>query len=621
MPEQLAVLARALRLAGATDSAEVAVARLLGALRGRDRWLLVFDNAEDPPAVARLLPGGSGGRVLVTSRNPDWHGVAVPIEIQVFSRPESVRLLGTRRPDLGRTEAERIAAAVGDLPLAIDQAAALLADTGLAATEYLALLDRRPEEVYAHELGGAYPVSVAAGWAAAFDLLAEHTAAQQLLALLGWLGPEPVPRTLVTQHPDVLPEPLATAVADPLAFASLTRLLHRRGLARIGANSLHLHRVPATLLRARTETDLLHCDGWPAIAVRLLAAAAPTAVWNNPPVWSTWRALLPHVLAATSSDRPLGNVAQQLSCLLDTTAAYLQTRGEPGQALLLLQKAHALDCARLGDDDPTTLISVNNLANAYLAVGDYRTARELHQDTYDRRRRVLGEDAPATSRSAVNLATALAGLGDYEQARVLQQGTFERRRRLLGARHLATLNSASNLATTLVHLGEFEQARVLHQEMLDCYQDALGSDHPDTLRSADNLATSLAQLGHHEKARLLHQETHGRRTRVLGENHPDTLRTADNLAMALSRLGRHEEALTLHRDTFEKYRRVLGRDHPDSLRSADNLATTLVRAGDYEQAQTLQRDTLDRRRRVLGEDHPDTHRSVENLAITRARLG
>ena len=45
-------------------------------------------------------------------------------------------------------------------------------------------------------------------------------------------------------------------------------------------------------------------------------------------------------------------------------------------------------------------------------MGRYAEARDLDQDTLDRRRRVLGEDHPDTLSSANNLATDLRELGE-----------------------------------------------------------------------------------------------------------------------------------------------------------------------------------------------------------------
>ena len=55
IPDQMAGLARALDLAPTEAPVEVGMARLAGALPERERWLLVFDNAEHPDALARFL--------------------------------------------------------------------------------------------------------------------------------------------------------------------------------------------------------------------------------------------------------------------------------------------------------------------------------------------------------------------------------------------------------------------------------------------------------------------------------------------------------------------------------------------------------------------------------------
>ncbi|MDQ0605325.1 hypothetical protein QF037_009670 [Streptomyces canus] len=125
IPDQLAALAARIGAApGGTVPVE-AVQLLLGELRTRSRWLLVFDNAEEPDALAAFLPGGSG-HVLITSRNPHWNSYAVPLDVDTLSRTESVALLRAQGAVLTDADADDIAATLDDLPLALAQGAALL---------------------------------------------------------------------------------------------------------------------------------------------------------------------------------------------------------------------------------------------------------------------------------------------------------------------------------------------------------------------------------------------------------------------------------------------------------------------------------------------------------------
>ena len=275
IPDRLAELAQALRLAEPTEATKVALSRLLGALQERDRWLMIYDNAEAPRVLAPFLPGGAG-HVMITSRHPDWQELAVPVPVDVFDPGESISLLCEHVPQLSEEEAARIAQALDHLPLALTQAAAYLHDTGLSARDYLQLVTRRASSIMTQGMPETYPLSLAASLGLACERLgAEEPAALALLRLAAELAPEPIPFTLFTTHPDLLPPPLRAAVADPVAFTGLTRLLRHRALARMSPDSLQLHRLVQAILREHpisSSTD----DDLSTLALRLLRETVPT---------------------------------------------------------------------------------------------------------------------------------------------------------------------------------------------------------------------------------------------------------------------------------------------------------------------------------------------------------
>ncbi len=576
---RMAELARALRVASGTEPVTVAVVRLLGTLQERDRWLLIFDNAEDPAALARYLPRG-GGRVLITSRNPGWRELAGSMGVEVLDRDESIILLRRHAPQLTDGEAERVAEALGDLPLALAQAGAYLADSAIDVAGYLALLAERTTELLAQGASATHPVSLAASVQLALDrLAAQSPAARVLLTLAAYLAPEPIPLTLFTAHVAVLPGSLATMVADPLAFAELTRLLRRRGLAHVESATLVLHRLLAAILRAQPHQQ----QDLPAVAVRLLRAAVPDDPWDNPPAWPVWRQLLPHVLVATDPHRILAGVEEDVDWLLHRAATYLHTRGEPATARPLYERALDLRRSRLGADHPLTMKLAHNLALGLWMLGRFEPARRLAEDTLTRRRRVLGNDHPDTLISAGNLTFILWTLEKYEPGCQLGEDTLTRCRRVLGDDHPHTLQLAAGLALNLGALGHHERACQLAEDALTRCRQAVGDDHPLTLRLADSLSPNLRALGQHERALRLGEDTLTRMRRVLGDDHPNTLLSAYGFADYLRELGQYERARQLAEETHTRCRRILGDDHPLTVLSARSLAAVLADLSDHDQ--------------------------------------
>ncbi len=207
--DQVASLGLALGCIPSGAGNEAVRAAVLAELRQRGRWLLIFDNAEAPADVTPWLPGG-GGHVLITSREHGWDEVAAPIEVDVLTRAESIEMFQRRFPGLTAIDADRLAAELGDLPLAIAQAAGFIADTGTAASQYLDLLQIRAGQLLDRGAPGSYPRSLAAATVLIADRLAGHDpAAAELASLCAFLAPEPIPEWVFTGADGVLPAELA----------------------------------------------------------------------------------------------------------------------------------------------------------------------------------------------------------------------------------------------------------------------------------------------------------------------------------------------------------------------------------------------------------------------------
>ena len=605
--EQFAALGAQLRCVQGETGTEAVRAAVLAELRGRGQWLLVFDNAENPDDLTDWLPGG-GGHVLITSRERGWAGIAVPVEVDVLARAESAAILRGGADGLTEADADLLAEALGDLPLAVAQAAGYLTETGMSAKSYLQLLQTRAGQILDQGRPVSYPRSLAAATQLTVEKLArDDPAAAELASLCAFLAPEPIPAGLFPAAAAELPSALAARAADPLAWHQTLGHMTRQSLGRIDRRGLQLHRLTQAILRDRLTPG--QAAATRACTEAILAASNPGDP-SHPSTWPQWAQLMPHLLAADLA----ATANPGLRLVACDACSYLMARGDARSSHDLASHLYQQWRDRLGDDDSHTLSAAQRLAWALRGIRHYTAARELGEDTLARRRRVLGDDHPDTLTSASNLAAYLYALSEVQAARELDEDTLARRRRVLGDDHPDTLISASNLAAYLSDLGEVQAARELDEDTLARRRRVLGDDHPNTLTSAYNLALNLSDVGEVQAARELNEDTLARRRRVLGDDHPNTLTSANNLALNLSDLGEVQAARELDEDTLARRRRVLGDDHPDTLISANNLALNLSDLGEVQAARELDEDTLARRRRVLGDDHPDTLTSASNLA-------
>jgi hypothetical protein len=367
----LAELARHLGVDVLADQGDMVV-ELFSKLRGRGRWLLVYDNAGQAENLTPLLPPGGGGHLLVTSRTPAWRRVTVPLALKVLERAESVTFL-CRRTQTDKASADALAELLGDLPLALEEAAAYLEETQVGLGAYLRLAHERMSELFGLEQPTRDEQRVATTWSVALDRVrVEAPAAEALLDLCAFFARDDIPRELPGRFPERLPHPLAQAAADPLAYNDAMRALGRYSLATVTPTAVAVHRLVQAVVRARLDNPSQR--RWAGIAVGLLYESFPDRSWEAS-TWPTCQRLLPHVLAATEHAERLGVADEEAGVLLDRVSDYLRGRGQPRQARPIAEGALAITMAALGPDDPATGDRHDTLGRILRDLGDLRGAR------------------------------------------------------------------------------------------------------------------------------------------------------------------------------------------------------------------------------------------------------
>jgi tetratricopeptide (TPR) repeat protein len=526
IPGRLAQLARRLGLPE-LESLEEQVGVVFDALSQQDRWLLVYDNAQMPADLAGLRPPAGSGHLLVTSRNPAWGGVAATVGVDVLPRAQAVGFLAARTGSSDQATLERLAGALGDLPLALEQAAAYLEETGAAPAEYLGLLGDRAKELFALGRPATTEQTIATTWRVSLERLrAEAPAAEELLTVWAFLAPDDLPRALLTDHAGLLPDRLAAAVADRLGFQQTLGTLRRYSLATLTPETVGVHRLVQAVVRHALDSD--HTRVGAAAAVGLVLAGFPDQA-EDFEAWPMTARLLPHALAVTDHAQALGVDPIATAGLLHQAGRYLWSRAEYTQAKALHQRALSIREAEFGPDHPDTAHSLDNLAAVLVDQGDLDDARALFERAFSIRETRLGADHPDTAHSLTNLASVLVDQGDLDGAIPLYERALSIRETRVGADHPDTAHTLHNLANALATQGDLDGARTLQERALAIRETHLGADHPWTATVLNDLGVILRGQGDLHGARTLFERALSIHEARLGADHPETVTSRRNL--------------------------------------------------------------------------------------------
>jgi tetratricopeptide (TPR) repeat protein len=421
-------------------------------LEMHSRWLLVFDNAQDPQSLKPYLPHGGGGHVIITSRNPAWGNLARPMVVSKFERSESIEFLFKRTGQGDRKAAGDLAEALGDLPLALEQAGAYMETTAKPLADYLKAFQERRLVVLAKGEPSDYPETVATTWNISFQAVQEdYPVASELLRLFSYLAPDDIPLTYLVKGSRQLPDSMASVLQNEDGRDTAIAALRRYSLITISGDTISVHRLVQTV--TREAMALQEQKEWAGTAVKLLNDVFPKDHIDNVKIWPECSILLPHILAATGYAEKLSMEPEATGRLLNESGLYLQTLGRFVEARSVIEKALKIDEKVYGPDHPTVAIRVNNLGGVLQALGELQEAR-----IYFERAIKIGETA-------------------------------------YGPDHPNVAIRANNLGMVLRDMGELQEARIYLERALDICQTAYGPDHPNVARNVNNLGMVLRRHG------------------------------------------------------------------------------------------------------------------------------
>jgi tetratricopeptide (TPR) repeat protein len=513
------------------------------ALNARSDWLLIFDNASGPADLDDYIPITRQGHVLITSRNPSWRGTAEPQPLRGLRRDDSLALLNkrTRKKDPD-PHAEKLAAALDDLPLALDQAASLMEMTGMSYADYLTGY----ENEWGRMLGirravRDYPDSIAMTWEMSYQRLRQESrGAAELLNLCAFLSPDEIQRQVLRNVAYTAPEPLASTLNNLLELDEAISALRQFALIESHEKAISIHRAVASMTRDRLQPHEL--EQWAQVAL-----TAVSSMFNfdshDLGTWQKCSQLLPHALAVTAHTESYGVAAETTATLLNDVGRYLHKRAQLNEARSVLERSLNMHRRLHGADHPRVAAVINNLGRVLADLGEndkamkqFKHAMAIDQGTY-------GHDDPKVATIVNNFAKSLFQSGDAATARKQFEWALSVYEQHYGVNHPKVAAVINNLGYIIRATGNPQEAIKHFDRALDLIETRYGQQHPHVATVYYNMGLTHRDLKEYAAARERLEKALTIDESVFGASHPNVIRDLDQLGNVLQLSGAIDDAI------------------------------------------------------------------------------
>jgi len=583
-------------------------------------WLLVLDDLRDVTDLRRLWPVGPAGRLLITTADPaavpaEYRALALPVP--AFSTREAMGYLSGRLstdPDQ-RSGAIDLVGDLGCEPLALAQASAVIASSGMSCRDYRQYFTQRQKQLA--EAGRAEPSAAAVTWTFSAEY-AEHlspgVSIRSLVTLAALLDGQGIPGVVFTTQAVgqyLMSDGTAAGAPDPQRSWNAILSLKQSGLMTVDPPgtppAVRISPVIQAAIRAAVPKDIYDR------AVRA-AADALLEVWPRDEPQSRLAADLR--ACAVSLRQYAGDVLWadgRSHPLLVLTGQSMDSARLTGPAVDYWRELAADSERVLGPGSLETLMVSGHLGEALMAAGQASEAVPCFRRILDGRASVLGPDHPGAIAAKVSLGRALVAMGQPGDAVAVLEEAVAGSELVRGADHIDTLAAREEYAAAARAAGKPAEAIRSYQHSLADRERIQGAQHPDTVATSLGLAEAYLVGGQTKDAIAQYKRILTDHEGALGADHRDTLVVRGSLASAYFAAGKMGPALQLYEETCAGYERTIGADHPATLGCQADLARGYYATGRLGDAITLLNDIIARGGRALPPGDPLLQKMRETL--------
>jgi len=603
-----------------SENRDAIVAAVKRWMQENDKWLFLFDNAEDKKPLEPYLPTGlrENRHILVTSQKAFWNPSS-SVEMKPFDLQESIKFFENYNPELSTDGAAELAEELGHLPLALDHAAAYCLRLGETYSKYLQLFRSDKKRLHAEHPLDDTQKTILTTWNIALGKI-KNEGASQLLELCAFFAADNIDREWFTEAHNVLPEPLRDIVQDRIKFNEILKEVTDYSLVKLDSGKMSMHRLLQDVVyKEEPVGSFVLCF---AILYKIKKYNFSTSESR-----AAFVALSPHIISVikhfksynwletglVSIVKPVLELHIFLGHGFDEFANY-------HEALKWYEEAFVI-CKKVFGEEHLFIAKIyNSIASIYSHQSNYEEALKWYKKALALYEKVLGIEDSATATVYNNIATIYNYQANYTEALKWFEKALDIYEKTLGKEHPHTASTYNNIATIYINQADYSVALKWCRKALVIHEKVLGKEHPCTATTYNNMALFYHKQDNYSEALKWYERAQAIIEKALGKEHPRTASAYNNIAALYGSQGNYPKSL----EWFEKARvifeKLLGEEHSYTATIYHNIADLHDRQGKYLDALKLFERALLIREKVLGKEHPDTATLYKNIAAIRAHL-